>query len=217
MDQFSINSVLNIINEFIPKEDMSIAVADEERFIYYQPSKQIDLKIKPGDIIDTDTLTYKALNERVKISEYVESNGFGVSYYGISVPVIDKGKPKGAVTAILPCKPILLSSSFLTVKTNDRWIPIPNEEIMYLEAQNRKTRIQSNQINGFHKLNLSELELVLPKNTFIRVHRSYIVNLHFIAEILPDFHSTFLLIMKDRSKIQVSQTYASQFRRSLGF
>lgn len=217
MDQFSINSVLNIINEFIPKEDMSIAVADEQKFIYYQPSKQIDLKIKPGDIISSDTLTYRALNEQVKISEYVESNGFGVPYYGISVPVIDKGKPKGAVTAILPCKPILLSSSFLTVKTNDRWIPIPNEEIMYLEAQNRKTRIQSNQINGFHKLNLSELELVLPKNTFIRVHRSYIVNLHFIAEILPDFHSTFLLIMKDRSKIQVSQTYASQFRRSLGF
>lgn len=217
MDQFSINSVLNIINEFIPKEGMSIAVADEQKFIYYQPSKQIDLKIKPGDIISNDTLTYRALNEQMKISEYVENNGFGVPYYGISVPVIDKGKPKGAVTAILPCKPILLSSSFLTVKTNDRWIPIPNEEIMYLEAQNRKTRIQSERINGFHKLNLSELELVLPKNTFIRVHRSYIVNIHFIAEILPDFHSTFLLIMKDRSKIQVSQTYASQFRRSLGF
>ena len=125
--------------------------------------------------------------------------------------------PKGAVTAILPCKPLLYSSAFLTVKTNERWTPVPNEEIMYLEALNRKTRIQSKSVNGFHKLNLSELELVLPTNTFIRVHRSYIVNINFIAEILPDFHSTFLLIMKDQSKIQVSQTYASQFRRALGF
>ena len=217
MDRFSVKSVLNIVSEFFPKEDMSIAVADEKHFIYYQPSKRIDLGIKPGDIINSDTVTYKALSGQTKISEYIENNGFGVPYYGISVPVIDKGKPKGAVTAILPCKPILLSSSFLTVKTNDRWIPIPNEEIMYLEAQNRKTRIQSEHINGFHKLNLSELELVLPKNTFIRVHRSYIVNINFISEILPDFHSTFLLVMKDRSKIQVSQTYASHFRRSLGF
>ena len=66
------------------------------------------------------------------------------------------------MTAIFPCKPLLLSSSFLTVKTNERWIPVPNEEIMYLEALNRKTRIQSKNVNGFHKLNLSELELVLP-------------------------------------------------------
>ena len=217
MDRFSVKSVLNIISEFIPKEDMSIAVADEKNFIYYQPSKRIDLKIKPGDTINSDTVTYKALSGQKKISEHIENNGFGVPYYGISVPVIDDGKPKGAVTAIMPCKPLLLSSSFLTIKTDERWIPIPNEEIMYLEALNRKTRIQSKYVNGFHKLNLSELELVLPRNTFIRVHRSYIVNINFIAEILPDFHSTFLLIMKDQSKIQVSQTYASQFRRALGF
>lgn len=217
MDRFSVKSVLNIISEFIPKEDMSIAVADDKSFIYYQPSKRVDLKIKPGDIIHDDTVTYKALMEQQKISEHIEQNGFGVSYYGISVPVIDNGKPKGAVTVILPCKPMSLSSSFLTIKTDDQWIPIPNEEIMYLEALNRKTRIQSKNVNGFHKYNLSELELVLPRNTFIRVHRSYIVNINFIAQILPDFHSTFLLIMKDQSKIQVSQTYASSFRRALGF
>src|SRR3954447_1629874 len=104
MDRFSINSVLNIVSEFIPKEDMSIAVADEKHFIYYQPSKQIDLKIKPGDIIDRDTVTYKALSGQKKISEHIENNGFGISYYGVSVPVIDHGKPKGAVTAILPYK-----------------------------------------------------------------------------------------------------------------
>ncbi len=217
MDGLSVKSVLNIVSEFIPKEDMSIAVADDKHFIYYQPSKQIDLKIKPGDTINNDTVTYKAICGQKKISEHIEDNAFGVSYYGISIPVLDEGKPKGAVTAILPYKPRLLSSKFLTVKTNERWIPISNEEIMYLEAQNRKTRIQAKDVNGFHKLNLSELELVLPRNNFIRVHRSYIVNINFIAEIFPDFHSTFLLVMKDGSKIQVSQTYASQFRRSLGF
>lgn len=217
MDAISVKSVLNIVSEFIPKEEMSIAVADDKQFIYYQPSKQIDLKIKPGDAVNDDTVTYKAICGQKKIAEHIEHNGFGVSYYGISIPVIDKGGPKGAVTAILPYKPLLLSSKFLTIKTNERWVPIPNEKIMYLEAQNRKTRIQAEAVNGFHKLNLSELELVLPRNNFIRVHRSYIVNINFIAEILPDFHSTFLLVMKDGSKIQVSQTYASQFRRSLGF
>ncbi|RID88719.1 LytTR family transcriptional regulator [Peribacillus asahii] len=217
MDRFSIQSVLNIVNDFVPMENASIAVSDEKQFIYYQPSKQIDLKIQPGDIINTDTITYKALSDQKKVSEHVDNNSFGIPYFGVAVPIMDGDKPKGVVTTILPSKPLLLSTSFLTVKTNDRWMPIPNDEIMYLEAQNRKTRIQSSRVNGFHKLNLSELELVLPTDNFIRVHRSYIVNIHFIEEILPDFHSTFLLVMKDKSKIQVSQTYASQFRRALGF
>jgi DNA-binding LytR/AlgR family response regulator len=147
----------------------------------------------------------------------VESNVFGVPYYGLSVPIMDEGNPLGAVTAILPSKPLILPTSFLTIKTDDRWIPLPYDEIMYLEAQNRKTKIQSERVSGYHKMNLSELEFILPSDLFIRVHRSYIVNINYIQEILPDFHSTFLLIMKDNSKIQVSQTYASQFRRALGF
>ena len=96
MDRFSVKSVLNIVREFIPKDDMSIAVADEKHFIYYQPSKRIDLKIKPGDIINNDTVTYKALCQQKKISEHIDNNVFGVSYYGISVPVIENDKPKGS-------------------------------------------------------------------------------------------------------------------------
>lgn len=217
MDRFSINSVLEIVNQFVPKDDMAIAVADNKHFIYYQPSKRIDLKITPGDLVKEDTVTFKALTSQKKVSEYIEENSFGVPYFGISVPIIREGEPKGAVTAILPSKPLLLSSEFLTIKLNDRWVPIKNEEIMYLEAQNRKTRIQSKRVNGFHKLNLTELEMALPDDKFLRVHRSYIVNINYIVEILPDFHSTFLLVMQDGSKIQVSQTYASQFRRALGF
>jgi len=216
MDQFTVESVLNIIREFVPK-DASISVADSEKYIYYQPSKQVDLRIKPGDLISEKTATYKALSVRKKIVVQVESNVFGVPYYGLSVPIMDEGNPLGAVTAILPSKPLILPTSFLTIKTDDRWIPLPYDEIMYLEAQNRKTKIQSERVSGFHKMNLSELEFILPSDSFIRVHRSYIVNINYIQEILPDFHSTFLLIMKDNSKIQVSQTYASQFRRALGF
>ncbi|WP_110926168.1 LytTR family DNA-binding domain-containing protein [Bacillus massiliglaciei] len=216
MDRFTVKSLLNIIGDINSKET-SLAVADDRQFIYYQPSKQIDLQIQPGDILSEDTVTFKAMNDGRKIAEYIQGNRFGVPYYGMSIPIIKEGMPKGAVTAILPYKPLLQSTSVLTIKTSDRWIPVPYEEIMYLEAQNRKTKIQTNGISGFHKLNLSELELVLPEDIFIRVHRSYIVNINHIAEILPDFHSTFLLVMKDQSKIQVSQTYASQFRRVLGF
>lgn len=63
MDQFTVESVLNIIREFVP-QDASISVADSEKYIYYQPSKQVDLGIKPGDLISEKTATYKALSVR---------------------------------------------------------------------------------------------------------------------------------------------------------
>jgi DNA-binding LytR/AlgR family response regulator len=214
MDTVTIPSIMSVIAELFPNHT-SIAVSDAQQYIYYKPSKAIDLNIQPGDKIKEGTLTHKALTARQKLSAYVDASVFGVAYFGMSVPIFEQGQAKGCVTAILPSKPSQLA--FLTVKTSDRWIPVPYEKIMYLEAQNRKTKVKTAQIEGFHKCNLSELELMLPEDIFMRVHRSYIVNLNDIQEIQPDSHSTFLLIMKDQSKIPVSQTYASYFRRALRF
>ncbi|MBA4535740.1 LytTR family transcriptional regulator DNA-binding domain-containing protein [Bacillus aquiflavi] len=216
MDQFTVSSIMQVIGEIVPK-DTSIAVSDHKNYIYYQPSKKIDLKIKPGDQIKEGTATHKALTIRQKISEYIDREVFGVSYFGISFPIFESGIPKGAVTAILPTKPLNLLSSFITVRTEDRWVPISHSDIVFLEAENRKTKVQGTKATGTHKYNLSELEFFLPNQSFIRCHRSYIVNVNHIAEIQPDSHSTFLLVMNDRTKIPVSQTYASHFRKILGF
>ena len=50
-------TVLNIIREFVP-QDASISVADSEKYIYYQPSKQVDLGIKLGDLISEKKNSY---------------------------------------------------------------------------------------------------------------------------------------------------------------
>lgn len=216
MDRFTVSSLMEAIAEFFPKQT-SIAISDEKNFIYYHPSKTIDLKIKPGDVIKQGTATKKALTVKRKISEYIDKNVYGIEYLGISFPLLKGNSPTGCVTAILPPKASPLMSTFLTVKIIDRWIPVTYEQIMYLEAQTRKTKIQTIRGEGYHKHNLGILESFLPEHLFIRVHRSYIVNVNFIDEIQPDSHSTFLLIMKDKTKIPVSQTYSAFFRRTLHF
>ncbi len=216
MDQSTVSSIMKGMGEIVPK-DTSIAIADNKRFIFYQPSKKVDLKIRPGDAINEETVTYKALTVQQRIAEQKGKHVFGVPYYGISIPILENGKPNGCVTAILPHNTVKFSAPFLTVRTMDRWLPISYEEIIYLEAENRKTVIQSSKGKGTHKFNLSELESMLPKDIFMRCHRSYMININQIAEIHPDSHSTFLLIMKDMSKVPVSQTYASRFRNILCF
>lgn len=216
MDAKEIEEIMDVIKEFFP-ENTSIAISDTKEYIYYQPSKKVDLKIKPGDPIKEGSAAYKAIQYGKKINSYIESDVFGVPYYGMSIPLINEGEIKGAVTAIFPQKPSPFLTNYITIKIDDCWYPIKHDEVVYLETQLRKTFVKTMGKEGFHRLNLSDLELFLSNDHFIRCHRSYIVNINFIDEIQPDSHSTFLLVMRDGTRIPVSQRYASYFRRSLGF
>lgn len=216
MDTATIEKVMNVIHEFFP-DYASIAISDTKKFVYYQPSKQIDLKIKPGDLIKEGSATQKALHHGQKITEFIDPSVFGVPYYGMSMPIIEEGKTIGAITAILPQQPSTFFSHYLTIKMGDCWYPVKQNTVIFLETQLRKTLVKTENHEGYHRLNLSELEMFLSPDRFIRCHRSYIVNIEYIAEIQPDSHSTFLLVMKNGEKIPVSQRYASFFRRSLGF
>lgn len=62
---------------------------------------------------------------------------------------------------------------------------------------------------------LAILEKKLPQVNFLRVHRSFIVNVNHISEIQPWFNSTYNLIMKEDSKVPVSRTYAKELKKLL--
>ena len=212
----STKSIMETLKRILPPET-SYAVANQREFIYYRPSKAIDLKIKPGDKIRSGSATHKALTLKQKVFSYIDSSVFGKSYYGLSVPVMKDGKPRSCVTAIFPIWSSIAYPKHLTVKQGDCWYPVAVDDILYLEAVNRKAKIYGREITGMHKYNLSALENLLPQDRFIRCHRSFIINVDAIAEIQPDFHSTFLLIMENGDRVPVSQTFASSFRKFLLF
>ncbi|CFJ52130.1 CO-responsive transcriptional regulator RcoM [Mycobacterium tuberculosis] len=92
-------------------------------------------------------------------------------------------------------------------------------EIMYISSNEGKTQLHTANGAYTNKYNMAELENLLAPGQFIRCHRSYFVNLEAIRFIHPHFHSTFILEMKDKqkSRVPVSQSYASTFRQLLGF
>lgn len=210
------SSLMKIIAELVPK-DTSIAIANDKQFIHYQPSNKVNLNIRPGDIINEETVTFKALENQQKTSEYKDEHLFGTPYYGVSIPILSEGKPRGCITTILPREENLFPTALVTIRTSDRWIPVAFEDIISLEALHRKTKVTTLHHYGSHKFNLRELEYMLPNDIFFRCHRSYIININHIVEIHPDSHSTFMLIMKNGIRVPVSQTYASEFRRLLHF
>lgn len=207
-------SLLNVIGELF-SDEISIAVANTKEYIYYRPSKRIDLKVKPGDPVKEGTITYKALTIRQKVSEFIDREVYGVPYHGMAVPFQYGGSLEGCVTAIYPV--LTEGQSAVTVKTHDGWIPVSFEKVKYLEVKDRKTHVYADGISGTHKDTLQEFEYLLPRESFIRCHRSFIVNVHHIQAIYPDTHSTFVLEMNNQTRIPVSQSYSSYFRKLLGF
>ncbi len=65
MEHFTMESIFNAIGELF-SDETSIVVANTKEYIYYRPSKRIDLKIKPGDPIKEGTITHKALTGKQK-------------------------------------------------------------------------------------------------------------------------------------------------------
>lgn len=133
----------------------------------------------------------------------------------MAVPFSNDGKLEGCVTAIYPA--LTDGKSVVTLKTTDGWVPVPFSKVMYLEAKDKKTYVNSEELTGTHKYSLQEFEYLLPKDSFIRCHRSFIVNANHIKAIYPDTHSTFVLSMDNGERVPVSQSYASYFRKLLGF
>ncbi|MDY0409630.1 LytTR family DNA-binding domain-containing protein [Virgibacillus soli] len=214
MEKLTIDALLNVLGELF-SDEISIAITNKTTYTYYRPSKRIDLKIKPGDLVKKGTLAYKALENEQKVSEFVNRELFGVPYHGMAVPFYEDGQVKGSVLAIHPA--LTEGKSVITVRTADGWKPIPFSDVKYIEVKDRKTHVYAANFKGTHNNTLQEFEYTLPHDWFIRCHRSFIVNVNHIKEIYPDTHSTFLLEMNDGQQIPVSQNYASYFRKLLGF
>ncbi|MNP53954.1 Transcriptional regulatory protein YpdB [compost metagenome] len=63
-------------------------------------------------------------------------------------------------------------------------------------------------------LSISEFHSRLPQDRFFRCHRSYLVNLSKIKEIIPWFNNTYLLRLRDLDfEVPVSRSKVKEFRQ----
>lgn len=214
MKDFQDYEMLDVIGELF-SDEVSIAVSDGEHYVYYRPSVRVDLKINAGDLVKPGSLAHKALSSGQKVSDFINRDVFAVPYHGMAVPFHRDGQVIGSVTAIYPS--FTEGKSVVMVKTQDGWMPVPFTDVKYLEVRGKKTHVEANGVSGIHRKTLQAFEFVLPRELFVRCHRSYIVNVHHIREVFPDTHSTLVLLMNDGTKIPVSQSYASYFRKLLDF
>ncbi|HEU4887096.1 MAG TPA: response regulator [Thermoanaerobaculia bacterium] len=82
---------------------------------------------------------------------------------------------------------------------------VPVQRIDYIEAQDDYVHVWSRGTRHVKQQPLGELEALLDATRFIRVHRSYIVNLESLARVEPYAKDSRVALLKDGTRIPVSR------------
>lgn len=102
------------------------------------------------------------------------------------------------------------------VQMDDRIYMVKVEEILAIEVNQGETTVYTEEKEYKTTDPLTAWEEKLPNPPFMRVHRSYLVNLDKIIEIQPWFNQTYQLTIKNDLKIPVSRSYVQLFKKQIG-
>lgn len=92
----------------------------------------------------------------------------------------------------------------LVVRSHNRNFIVDAEEIIYATIDNGVITIVTDKLEGISNFRtIEELQSVLDPNIFWRVHRSYLVNINRIKEVIPWFKSSYQLRMDDRNQTEI--------------
>ncbi len=105
----------------------------------------------------------------------------------------------------------------LAVRKGGRTVLLTIDDIVYLSARNKSTYAHTYENQYLVDLTLGDLEGKLLRESFARVHRSYLVNLNRVKEILR-VDGSYVVVAADRDEthIPVARRQVRQFRESVG-
>ena len=94
----------------------------------------------------------------------------------------------------------------LPVRTGSRILIIKLEEIRLIAAEDDYVKIVSNQGNFLKQVTMGYLEKALPGNMFVRIHRSFILNINYLKQLEVYDKYNYMAILNDNSRLPVSRT-----------
>lgn len=111
------------------------------------------------------------------------------------------------------------SDKKLVSKNGERIILLPPSDIYFIKSEQGNSMAWDN--DKFHYLSekLDILEGNLASQQFVRIHRSYLVNIDKIKEIQRWFNGKLMLIMSDdrKTELSTSRAGADKLKKCLGF
>jgi two-component system LytT family response regulator len=103
----------------------------------------------------------------------------------------------------------------IVFKSRGRILFLPVSEIRWIGAEENYVRLCTEHETHLLRETMAHLEERLDPHSFLRVHRSFIVNLQFVKEVRTDHDGESSVMMLDGHKIAMSRSYKSRILESL--
>lgn len=100
--------------------------------------------------------------------------------------------------------------SFLEFRNKGKLYKIPYRDILYLQSEKRKIRVVT--VRGIKEYygKLNETEELLPADTFLKIHKSYLINTYFV-----ETYTYEQITMVDGSVLNISQPQRPYVRKKI--
>ena len=107
----------------------------------------------------------------------------------------------------------------IPVRLEGKIVLLNPSEILYVDAADGRTQIWTAGGSLQTQFTLSELEERLSRQGFFRAHRSYLVNLQHVKEVIPYTRNSFSLRLNDsaETRIPLSKAAAAELRELLNY
>lgn len=204
----------NILSDWLPTE-ASIAIAIGTKYVYFA-SGHANISLKIGSDVPENSIAYRVLQDRKKIDAVMETTLFETPYYAIGYPITISSQPAALIIVLPPrYEPTSNILEMIIGKEEEDYIPIRTDEILYFESLQKRTWIYRDKNQYKTSITLKELQTRLPSN-FIRIHRSYIINFHYITRVSKDYASNLIVYLSNGTELPVSQSYMGNLKNALG-
>ena len=128
---------------------------------------------------------------------------------------METGNIEGLLESLRVVNPRISYDSHIFVQKSEKLFNLPVEDITYLEASGDYTVISTKTDQFVSSSGIGKLEELMNPDTFIRVHRSTIINVNSLKEIERHFNGGMVVKMQNGKSFPVSRTYAKLIRKKV--
>jgi len=90
------------------------------------------------------------------------------------------------------------------IKSQQRMLLVDAEDLVFAGIEDGLITVMSKEVEGSSNYRtLEELHAALDSDSFWRPHRSFLVNIHHIKEVVPWFKSSFMIKMNDKKQTEI--------------
>ena len=98
----------------------------------------------------------------------------------------------------------------LIVKSGGRVFFVRTDEVDWVEASGNYVKLHTRNDAYLLRESMKNMESKLDPKTFVRIHRSAIVNIDSIKELEPWFHGEYIVIMRDGIRLTASRVFSDR-------